>query len=414
MQKQKLIVVGGGAAGFFCAINAARIQPNLEVILLEKSARFLSKVRISGGGRCNVTHACFDVEAMSKLYPRGARLMKNLLHQFGPHETIQWFQERGVELVTEADGRMFPATNDAQTIVDCLIREAERYRVKFLLHQEVIAIEKENELTVSTANDGKMTADFVFVATGGYPKPEQFSWLVNLGHTIEPPVPSLFTFNVPDPELRKLMGISVDPVRISLTGNKLQVMGPLLITHWGISGPAALRLSAFAARELSEKKYTGKLSINWIPAFNESTLRLQWQEWRKQYGRQKLFLRCPFALPARLWQYILMKATIPENRTWAEITSREQNHLMAILLGTEMEFKGKTTFKEEFVTCGGISLKEIHPSTMESKIIPGLYFGGEVVDVDGVTGGFNFQHAWASGWVAATAIAAACNKKAPE
>jgi predicted Rossmann fold flavoprotein len=412
MKNKKLIVVGGGAAGFFCAINAARIQPDLEVILLEKSARYLSKVRISGGGRCNVTHACFDVDAMSKLYPRGARLMKNLLHQFGPHETIQWFQERGVELVKEADGRMFPSTNDAQTIVDCLIRDAEKYRVKLLLHQEVIAVEKENTFTVFTADGNKMTADFILIATGGYPKAEQFSWILKLGHTIESPVPSLFTFNVPDPELRKLMGISVDPVRISLVGNKLQVVGPLLITHWGISGPAALRLSAFAARELSEKSYTGKLSIHWLPDYNESTLRAQWQEWRKQYGGQKLYLRCPFTLPARLWQYLLLRATIPEIRTWAEITSREQNQLIAILLGTELEFKGKTTFKEEFVTCGGIALKEIHPSTMESKIQPGLYFGGEVVDVDGVTGGFNFQHAWASGWVAANSIAAACNKKA--
>lgn len=412
MKKKKLIVIGGGAAGFFCAINAARMQPDLEIILLEKSARFLSKVRISGGGRCNVTHACFDVDAMSKLYPRGARLMKNLLHQFGPHETIQWFKERGVELVTEADGRMFPSTNEAQTIVDCLIREADRYKVNYFLHQEVIAIERDNMLTLFTANGNKMTADFVFVATGGYPKAEQFSWLLQLGHTIEPPVPSLFTFNIPDPDLRNLMGISVDPVRIALAGSKLQVTGPLLITHWGVSGPAALRLSAFAARELSKSLYVGKLTINWIPDYNDSSIRTHWQEWRRQYGGQKIFLRCPFALPARLWHYLLVKAGIPELRTWAEITSREQNQLITILLGTVLEFKGKTTFKEEFVTCGGISLQEIHPSTMESKIQPGLFFGGEVVDVDGVTGGFNFQHAWASGWVAAQAIVAACNKKA--
>lgn len=412
MKNKKLIVIGGGAAGFFCAINAARIQPDLEVILLEKSVRFLSKVRISGGGRCNVTHACFDVDEMSKLYPRGARLMKNLLHQFGPANTIQWFLERGVELVTEADGRMFPSTNDAQTIVDCLIREAEKYKVKILLHKEVVSIGTDDRFTISTADGSELLADFVFVATGGYPKSEQFSWLLKLGHTIEPPVPSLFTFNVPDPELRKLMGISVDPVRISLAGNKLQVTGPLLITHWGISGPAALRLSAFAARELSENLYTGKLIIHWIPEFNETTVRTQWQEWRKQYGGQKLSLRCPFTLPARLWHYLLLKANIPEIRTWAEITSREQNNLIPILLGTELEFKGKTTFKEEFVTCGGISLKEINPSTMESKMHSGLYFGGEVIDVDGVTGGFNFQHAWASGWVAAKSIASACNKKA--
>lgn len=412
MKKKNLIVVGGGAAGFFCAINAARLQPDLEVTILEKSARLLSKVRISGGGRCNVTHACFDVDEMSKLYPRGARLMKNLLHQFGPRNTIQWFQERGVELVEESDGRMFPSTNDSQTIVDCLIREAERHRVKYLLHQEVIAIELDNKFTVCTAAGGKLAADFVFVATGGYPKEEQFSWLKKMGHTIEPPVPSLFTFNIPDPDLRKLMGISVDPVRISLSDSKLQVVGPLLITHWGISGPAALRLSSFAARQLSEKMYTGKLNINWTPNFNESTLRSQWQDWRKQYGGQKLFLRCPFTLPARLWQYLLTKAGIPEIRTWAELTSREQNQLITILLNTDLEFKGKTTFKEEFVTCGGISLKEIHPSTMESKIIPGLYFGGEVVDVDGVTGGFNFQNAWASGWVAANSIATTSNKKA--
>jgi len=405
MKKKQLIVIGGGAAGFFCAINAARLQPSLEVTILEKSQRLLSKVRISGGGRCNVTHACFDADEMSKQYPRGSRLMKNLLHQFGPKETIQWFRERGVELVTESDGRMFPSTNESQTIVDCLLREAEKFRVKVFLQKEVVAIEKNNLLTVVTAEGIHYPADFIFIATGGYPKATQFSWLEKLGHTIEPPVPSLFTFNIPEEGLRQLMGIAVDPVRLTLVNSKLQQEGPLLITHWGISGPVALRLSAFAARELSAADYTGELRVNWIPAYHESSLRTQWQEWRKSLGKQKLNLRSPFALPARLWQYLLGKANIPDGRTWAELTSSEQNRLFTILLGTSFQFQGKTTFKEEFVTCGGISLQEIQASSMESKIVPHLFFGGEVVNVDGVTGGFNFQHAWASAWVAAKTIA---------
>lgn len=405
MKKKKLIVIGGGAAGFFCAINAARLQPSLEVIVLEKSQRLLAKVRISGGGRCNVTHACFDADEMSKQYPRGSRLMKNLLHQFGPKDTLQWFQERGVDLVTEADGRMFPATHQSQTIVDCLISEAEKYGVKIMLQQEVMAIEKKDGIVVVTSGGNHFAADFVFIATGGYPKPGQFAWLERLGHSIEPPVPSLFTFNIPEEGLRQLMGISVDPVRLTLVNTKLQQEGPLLITHWGISGPAALRLSAFAARELAATNYTGELRVNWIPSFHESSLRTQWQDWRKSLGKQKISLRSPFHLPLRLWHYLLSKAAIPAERTWAELTAPEQNRLFAILLGTTFFFSGKTTFKEEFVTCGGISLQEIHPSTMESKIVPHLFLGGEIINVDGVTGGYNFQHAWASGWVAAKTIA---------
>jgi predicted Rossmann fold flavoprotein len=404
-QKKHLVVIGGGAAGFFCSVNVARMQPAIKVTLLEKSSRLLSKVRISGGGRCNVTHACFDMDEMSKQYPRGSRWMKRVLHEFAPSDTIKWFQERGVRLITEPDGRMFPSTHQSETIIDCLMQEASKYNVTIATHQEVIAVEKEQTLVVVTAVGQRFNADFIFVATGGHPKPAHFDWLHKLGHSIDPPVPSLFTFNIPDEGLHKLMGISVAPVTLSLMDTKLKEQGSILITHWGISGPAALRLSAFAARHLSEKNYTGILLVNWIPTFQEVELRNAWQDWRKFYGGQKIMLRCPFSFPARLWQFLLNKSGVPEHRIWAELTSGEQQRIISTLLKTPFSFKGKTTFKEEFVTCGGISLKEIHSGTMESKILPGLFFGGEVMDVDGVTGGYNFQHAWSSGWVAAKTIA---------
>ncbi|MFN9665323.1 MAG: NAD(P)/FAD-dependent oxidoreductase [Bacteroidota bacterium] len=408
MKKKKLIVIGGGAAGFFCAVNAAKNNPQLEVTILEKTHRLLSKVSVSGGGRCNVTHACFDPDDMSKQYPRGGRMMKHLLHTFGPTETIQWFKHRGIELVTEPDGRMFPSTNTSKTIVDCLLREAEKYQVSIVLRKEVVEIEWKEGFLVTTSDGHRQQADFVCVASGGYPKLEQFKWLQKLGHHIEAPVPSLFTFNIPDEDLRRLMGISVNPAGIALEGSRLKEEGPLLITHWGISGPAALRLSAFAARKLADMHYTGTLKINWIPSYHETALREQWPQWRKQFGGQKVAARSPFTLPTRLWQYLLGKAGVAADKSWADVSSAEQNRLIQLLLNTTYSFKGKTTFKEEFVTCGGIALNEIHPQTMESKLVPGLFFCGEVVDVDGVTGGFNFQHAWASGWTVAQAIVNKC------
>jgi len=407
-----LLVIGGGAGGFFCAINAAINNPQLEVVLLEKSAQLLSKVRISGGGRCNVTHACFDIDELSRKYPRGQHFVKKMFHQFGPADTINWFQERGVRFITESDGRMFPETHQSSTIVNSLLREADAHQVIVKIKQEVTEVQKSADGFVLTSGSGeKYAADFICVATGGYPKANQFSWLEKLGHTIESPVPSLFTFNIPDPELRALMGITVNPVSITIANTKLQERGPLLITHWGLSGPAILKLSAFAARHLAEQQYSGTLIINWMPDYHETSLREAWQQWRQEKAVQKIGSHPPVAFPARLWMYFLLKAGIDADKRWGELSTPAQNKCIKLLTHAEYQFKGKTTFKEEFVTCGGIKLNEVDANTMQSKRIPGLYFCGEVLDIDGITGGFNFQQSWSGGWIAAQSISQAAERK---
>lgn len=408
-----LIVIGGGAGGFFCAINAAAANPDLQVIILEKSTHLLSKVRISGGGRCNVTHACFDIIELSKKYPRGQHFVKKMFHQFSAADTISWFQQQGVRLITEPDGRMFPETHTSATIVNCLLKEADAHQVVVKIKQDVTEVEKLSEgFLLTTANNEKYTADYVCIATGGYPKLSQFTWLQKLGHTIEPPVPSLFTFNIPDPALRELMGISVNPVAISIANTKLQERGALLITHWGLSGPAILKLSAFAARYLAEQQYRGNLIINWIPEYHETSLREAWQKWRQEKATQKIGAHSPVAFPARLWLYFLAKAVIDPDKRWGELNTAEQNRIVKLLTHTEYPFQGKTTFKEEFVTCGGIRLPEVDANTMQSKKVAGLYFCGEVLDIDGITGGFNFQQSWSGGWIAARSIAEEAQKKA--
>jgi predicted Rossmann fold flavoprotein len=408
-----LVVIGGGAGGFFCAINAAAANPYLQVILLEKSAHLLSKVRISGGGRCNVTHACFDIDELSRKYPRGQHFVKKMLHQFSPTDTISWFQRRGVRLITEADGRMFPETHQSATIVNCLLKEADEHQVIVKVKQEVREVEKSPEgFTLTTTANEKYLADFICIATGGYPKVNQFSWLEKLGHTIEPPVPSLFTFNIPDPALRALMGISVNPVSIAIANTKMQEIGALLITHWGLSGPAILKLSAFAARHLAEQQYRGTLIINWMPDYHETSLRNAWQHWRQEKAALKIGVHPPIAFPARLWMYFLSKASIDADKRWGDLSTSEQHTCIRLLTHSEYHFQGKTTFKEEFVTCGGISLREVDANTMQSKKVAGLYFCGEVLDIDGITGGFNFQQSWSGGWIAAQAIAQEAEKKA--
>jgi predicted Rossmann fold flavoprotein len=405
MNKKRLIVIGGGAAGFFCAINAARQNAALEVVILEKSSKLLSKVRISGGGRCNVTHHCFSIADMIKKYPRGATFLKKAFHHFFTTDTISWFKERGVALKTEADGRMFPVSNTSQTIIDCLMKEANKYAVEIMMNAEVTTIKYDKEVfALQLSGERKLTADFICIASGGYPKSMQFQWLKNLGHTIEEPVPSLFTFNMPGNAITALMGVSVERAAVKIIGSKLSEEGPLLITHWGMSGPAVLKLSSWGARELQAKEYTFIIAVNWIPAYNENTVREKIQQLRFDIATQKIMNRNPFGLPNRLWEYLLQQSGVKEEWRWADLPAKEQNRLIKNLCTQEFNVKGKTTFKEEFVTAGGIVLNEIDSSTMQSKIVPHLYFAGEVLNVDGVTGGFNFQNAWTTGWIAAKAI----------
>jgi len=401
------VVIGGGAAGFFCAVNAARMNPSLEVILLEKTGKLLSKVRISGGGRCNLTHACFDPEEMSRQYPRGQRFVRKAFHQFFTTDTIQWFEERGVPLKQEPDGRMFPVSDDSGSIINCLLMEVNRCKVDVRMNAEVVQlIKKEQGFTLRLNNDRLLEADYVCVACGGYPKSAMFDWLLQTGHTIESPVPSLFTFNIPDHPVTGLMGVSVPAATVKISGTKLEETAPLLITHWGLSGPAVLKLSARGARELSEKKYHFQISVNWLPGVTDQQLALQLREIRQELAAQKISLRNPFGLPQRLWDLLLELSGIDKERRWADLPAKEQNKLVVHIVQCPFEVKGKTTFKEEFVTAGGISLSGIDVNTMQSKKVPGLYFAGEIMDVDGVTGGFNFQHAWTSGFIAARSVAA--------
>lgn len=414
MAKKQLVVIGGGAAGFFCAVNAARLYPNLSVIILEKTSKLLSKVKVSGGGRCNVTHACYSIAEMTRFYPRGASFLKQAFHHFFTTDTITWFAGRGVELKTEADGRMFPVSNSSQTIIDCLLNEVNRHGVEIRVKAEVQEIIINQEKTDSSAtknsqrkfslqltNGNTIDADLLCIACGGFPKTEMFSWLKNTGHHFSSPVPSLFTFNMPGNPICSLMGVTVSDVVVKISGSKLQQRGPLLITHWGMSGPAVLKLSAWGARELAEKHYEYNIQINWLPEYNENTLRDKFQSLRFELAPRKIINKNPLGLPAALWEFLLQQCGISEEIRWADLPAKEQNKLIKMLCSHELKVKGKTTFKEEFVTAGGILLSEINAATMESKLVDGLFFAGEILDADGVTGGFNFQHAWTSGWIAA-------------
>jgi predicted Rossmann fold flavoprotein len=402
---KQLIVIGGGAAGFFCAINAARMDRSLKVTIIEKSNKLLSKVRVSGGGRCNVTHACFDIAEMSKRYPRGQNFVKKTFHQFFTTDTINWFEERGVKLKTEDDGRMFPVTDSSQTIIECLLKEANKSGAEILMNKEVKNLSMVNGQWLIKLSDSRLlTSDYVCIASGGYPKSSMFDWLKELGHTIEEPVPSLFTFNLPNHPITKLMGISVEKSKVKIQNSKLEEAGPLLITHWGLSGPAVLRLSAWGARELKIKNYELRIIINWLPDYNEENLRKKFQELRIENASQKVINKNSFGLPSRLWEFLAEQSGVKNEWRWADLPSAEQNRFIKNLFSYECEVKGKTTFKEEFVTAGGIKLNEIDANTMMSKKAPNLFFAGEVLDVDGITGGFNFQHAWTSGFVAAKNI----------
>lgn len=406
MNKSQLVVIGGGAAGFFCAVNAARMNKNLHVTILEKTTKLLSKVRISGGGRCNVTHACFEIDEMSRRYPRGKNFVKKTFHQFFTTDTIQWFKERGVELKAEKDGRMFPVTDSSQTIIDCLMREANKYGVEIILNSEVKELKMENAKWKINTGSKSFASDYLCIASGGYPKSFMFDWLKKLGHTIAEPVPSLFTFNLPKHPITQLMGVVVENARVKIEGAKLVEKGPVLITHWGLSGPAVLRLSAWGANELKVMNYEFRVHINWLSEHNEQTSKEQFQSLRSVHSSKKIGNH-NFQLPNRLWQFLLQQSGINDDMRFADLPTKTENTLIKNLIDYVVEVKGKTTFKEEFVTAGGINLSEIDASTMMSKKVLNLYFAGEVMDVDGITGGFNFQHAWTSGWIAAKSIASA-------
>lgn len=406
--KVKLIVVGGGASGFFCAVNAARMNPSLEVVILERSSKLLAKVSISGGGRCNVTHQSEEVADMLDAYPRGRNFMRKTLHQFSSKDTIAWFQQRGVMLKTEADGRMFPVSDQSQTIIRCLLEEAEKFKVKIVMQTEVKAIEKlATGFAIVCKKEGsdvvREYCDVVCVAAGGQPKVDGFSLVQTLGHHIAIPVPSLFTFNIPDKKLHSLMGVSLTDAQVRIAELKMQERGAMLITHWGISGPSVLRLSSRAARELEALHYQFHCEVNWMPQFHE-TMMLEQLKGLRSSQKQELGNRNPFGLVSRLWIYLITKAGAEPHQLWQDQSNQILISLARVICRDTYTVSGKTTFKEEFVTAGGVLLNEMNPLTMESRKIEGLYFAGEYMDVDGITGGYNFQHAWSSGWIAAKSI----------
>lgn len=398
----KIIIVGGGAAGFFASIAAKTHNPTAEVIILEKTTKVLSKVKVSGGGRCNVTHACFELGKLVKNYPRGEKFLRKVFEQWSVQNTIDWFQTRGVELKTESDNRMFPITDDSQTIIDCFIQETQNLGIKVRKQQEItsIDIQENGQFLLYIKKQESLVADKLIVATGGSPKLQGLNFLQNFNLKTENPVPSLFTFNIPKNPIQNLQGVSWKNTRLKILKTKLQEKGIMLITHWGISGPAVLRLSAWGARILEKMKYHFQVQINYLPNYKEDDLREKLISLKTDLNKRQIQNKNPFEFPNRLWLFFLEKSNIPNDKTWATLSKKEINKLINTLQNDIYEVKGKTTFKEEFVTCGGISLTEIDKETMESKQIPNLFFAGEILDIDAITGGFNFQAAWATGFLA--------------
>ena len=399
----RVAVIGGGAAGFFAAIHAKINHPDAQVTLLEKTHKLLAKVRISGGGRCNVTTSIRDIKPLSKSYPRGENYLKKAFSQFDSKDTWEWFESRGVKLKIEKDGRVFPRTDSSQTIIDCLMDEAKKLGVEIKMGAQVIGLKpKENKIQIQfKGNENYSIYDKVIASTGGSPKMTGFKWLEELGHKIETPVPSLFTLNMPGNKVTKLMGVSVNHAVVSIQGTKLRTEGPLLITHWGMSGPAILKLSAFGARILNELDYNCTLLVNWINQKNNAEIYEQLSAHLNTHSQKPVENAKAFGLPTRLWKYLISKANINPDLKSGELGKKSINKLIHILINDSYDVKGKTTFKEEFVTCGGVSLKKsVNIKTMESKTVRNLYFAGEVLNIDGITGGFNFQAAWTTGFIA--------------
>lgn len=402
-----IVIVGGGAAGMFAAVNCAEMYPLCRVTILEKGRRLLEKVKISGGGRCNVTHACFDVSELVKNYPRGSRELIAPFQRFQPRDTIAWFAKRGVQLKTEADGRMFPVTDSSQTIIDCLLLTAQRAGVEILpqtaVQQIIPPTATDAAWQVVTATDSPpLRADALLLATGS--SSQAWQQIANLGHTTIAPVPSLFTFHIRDPRLADLSGVSIAQVELQLANTNLKTQGALLITHWGLSGPAVLRLSAFGAPDLHKKNYETMLVVNFLPSIKPIALLDELQYIKETQTKKTVSANAQFQLPLRLWQRLTAYVGIGDTAKWADLSRKALKQLATVLQHSELAVKGKSTFKEEFVTCGGVSLKELNFKTMESRLLPRLFFAGEVLNIDAVTGGFNFQAAWTTAYIAALSI----------
>ncbi len=396
-----VIVAGGGAAGFFTAINIAEKKPGLKVAILERGKEVLSKVRVSGGGRCNVTHACFVPSDLVKFYPRGEKELRGPFNRFCSGDTIEWFERHGVQLKTEDDGRMFPVTDSSQTIIDCFLEAARKCRIDILTGQSIQSLYRADDYWKIQTQNETFVAPTLVMATGSNPK--MWEMLAEMGHTIVPPVPSLFTFNIKDPRIKDLMGLSC-LASVKVKGTKLEATGPLLITHWGMSGPGILRLSAWGARDLFAKNYQFVLEVNWLNDINTEECLDRLKELKQEQAKRTVAKRAPFEMPNRLWDSLVNAAGISDAVRWADLTRAQMDALAQQLTNARFNVNGKSTFKEEFVTAGGISLKETDFKTMRSKIQEGLYFAGEILDIDAITGGFNFQNAWTGGFIAAEAI----------
>lgn len=410
--RERVIVIGGGAAGIFGAIHCAELNPQLEVTVKEAGRQLLSKVKISGGGRCNVTHHCFEPAELVQSYPRGGQALRGAFARFQPQQTITWFAHRGVNLKTEPDGRMFPVTDDSQTIIDCLLQSALKAGVKLSTSTSVTGVSKTDQgfnLVLKTGET--LRCDRLLIATGSHPSGYRFAQ--SLGHQIQPPVPSLFTFTISDPRLKDLAGLSTPEATLTLKSgkSKLTQTGPVLITHWGLSGPAVLKLSAWGAKILCEHHYQMSLVINWLPSEHTDSVREKLLQLKAQIPKKQVSSFSPFDLPKRLWQRFLEVTGIPSTTIWAQLSKAMIQQLSLQITQGVYQIRGKGVFKDEFVTCGGVTLKEVNFKTMESKICPGLYFAGEVLDIDGVTGGFNFQSAWTTGWLAGQAMANSSDQK---
>ncbi len=394
-----IIIIGGGASGFFAAINSAINFPEAKITILEKSTKLLSKVKVSGGGRCNVTHACFENQELIKNYPRGQKELQQVFSQFTTSDTVSWFAQRGIKLKTEQDGRMFPESNSSESIINCFLEEAKKHNIDIHLSEEVIGLKSiENKISVSTTKN-TFIADAVICGIGGHYQLNNYAFLKKIGHTIDELIPSLFTLNLPQSNIKELMGLSVKNGTVKVNGTKHQYTGPVLITHWGLSGPAVLKLSAFAAQEFFKLNYHAGISVNWTNNLNEEYIK---EILSVNINSKVLVVNSSmFDIPKRLWEFLVLKSDIQPSKSWNELSKKQINKLAQTLSNDSYNMQGKTTFKEEFVTSGGINLKEINFKTMESKLLPHLFICGEVLNIDGITGGFNFQNAWSTAWIAA-------------
>ena len=404
MQSETIAIIGGGAAGFFAALSAKKHFPNKRVIIFEKSSKVLSKVKISGGGRCNVTNACFDNRKLAASYPRGENNLRKAFEIFNAQSTVDWFESRNVPLKTFPDNCIFPQSNDSQSIIDCLLKESLALGVEIKFNQSITSIEVEQDSFKLFTREDNFSVERVIVTTGGQPKRSGLEWLEKLGHEIIEPVPSLFTFNMPANPIRDLMGNVVEKATVKVEGTKLIGKGPLLVTHWGMSGPAILQLSAWGARVLFEKNYQFAVLVNWLDDEKEVDLHKRLDQIIQEHGEKMIGNLNPFPMTSRLWNFLLEKTGIHPEMRWKDLGNKVRNKLVNTLLSDRYEVSGKTTFKEEFVTAGGISLHDVNFKTMESKLVPGMFFAGELLDIDGITGGFNFQAAWTTGFIAGKSV----------